>query len=77
MLSLQYTILVLSGCNPSPTSSIRHRERRQHLTGLPLADAVHDHVIGVALEFDSRELPGHPHIERVVHEQVRQERRNR
>jgi hypothetical protein len=33
---------------------------------------VHDRVIDIALERDARELPGHPRIERVVQEQIRQ-----
>ena len=32
--SLQYTILVLSGCSSSPTSRHPLRERGQHLVGL-------------------------------------------
>jgi hypothetical protein len=47
------------------------------MLGLPLALAVHDGVVGVALERAAREVPGHPGIERVVHEQVRQDRRDR
>src|SRR5215217_5102110 len=49
----------------------------QHVTGLPLADAVHDHIIHVAFERDRREGPGHPRIERVVKEQISQDRRDR
>ena len=37
---------------------------------------MHDGVVGIALERASRELPEHPRIERVVHKQVRQDRRN-
>jgi hypothetical protein len=37
---------------------------------------VHDTIVGVALERAVRELPSHPRIERVVHEQIRQDRRN-
>jgi hypothetical protein len=33
---------------------------------------VHDRVVGVPLEPDGRVLPGHPGVERVVQEQVRQ-----
>jgi len=36
--------------------------------GLGLAAAVHHRVIAVPLELDVRVLPGHPGIERVVHE---------
>ena len=43
------------------------------LQGLPLAPSVDDDVIAVALEPDGRELPGHPRVERVVHEHVREQ----
>ena len=38
---------------------------------------VHRHVVGVALERHSRVSAGQPHVERVVHEQVRQHGRDR
>src|SRR5437764_15459933 len=41
-----------------------------HYTGLPLAAAVHHRVIAITLERNARELPGHPRIECVVHEEV-------
>ena len=41
-----------------------------------LGSAVTDHVVRIALEGDVRELPRHPFIERVVQEQVRQQRRD-
>jgi integrase len=44
---------------------------------LPTRLAVHDRVVGVALERAAREVPGHPQVKRVVHEQVRQDRRDR
>jgi hypothetical protein len=37
---------------------------------------VTDHVVRIALEGDVRELPRHPFVERVVQEQVRQQRRD-
>jgi hypothetical protein len=49
----------------------------KHVLGLPPALAVHDSVVGIALKWAVRVVPGHPRIERVVHEQVRQDRRNR
>ena len=47
------------------------------LAGLVLAVAVSDNVIRVALKRAAREFPVHPRVERVVHEQVSQQRRNR
>src|ERR1039457_4187889 len=44
---------------------------------LGLAAAVHYHVIAVALERDGRVGPGHPRVERVMHEEVREQRRQR
>ena len=49
-------------------------DRSQHLFGLFLAHTVHDTVVGIALEGDPRIVPGHPAIERIVHEQVGQNR---
>ena len=49
-------------------------DRREHMPCLAFADAVHHHVVHVAFERDGRERPGHPRIERVVEEQVRQDR---
>ena len=46
------------------------------LAGLVLAVAVRDNIIRVALERAAREFPVHPRVERVVHEQVSQQRRN-
>jgi hypothetical protein len=46
-------------------------ERGQHFAGLLLAGAVDHRVIHVPLESDARERPGHPHVERIVQEQVR------
>jgi hypothetical protein len=33
---------------------------------LPLTAAVHHHIIAIPLEWNARELPDHPRIERVV-----------
>ena len=41
---------------------------------LLLSFAVDHHVVAVALEPDAGIFPGHPSVERVVHEQVRQQR---
>ena len=38
---------------------------------------MHDTIVGIALKRAARMIPGHPLIERVVHEQVHQDRRNR
>ena len=40
------------------------------MSGLCLGVAVDDRVIRVALEGTTRELPVHPFVERVVHEEV-------
>src|SRR5437660_8421741 len=37
-------------------------ERRQHLAGLALGDAVHDRVVGVPLELDAGIVPGEPGV---------------
>ena len=47
------------------------------LAGLSLAVAVRNNVIRVALERAAREFPVHPRVERIMHEQVSQQRRNR
>lgn len=44
---------------------------------LGFAAAVHHHVIAVPFERDSRIVPGHPHVERVMHEEVGQQGRDR
>jgi hypothetical protein len=49
----------------------------KHVLGLRARRAVHDRIVGVALERTAREVADHPRVERVVHEQVRQDRRNR
>ena len=49
----------------------------QDRPGLSLADAVHHRVIHVPLEPDTRELPGHPGIKRIVQEQIGEHGRNR
>ncbi len=43
-------------------------------SGLHLSVTVHEDIIRVALKRDARVLPRHPHIERVVHECVHQQR---
>ena len=66
----------LIGMNRSPAPHSRG-DRDAHVFGLPPALAVHDDVVGVTLKRAARKGPGHPRIERVVQEQVRQDRRNR
>ena len=43
------------------------------MPGLPLAGAVHHHVIAIPLERDVRKAPRHPGVERVVQEEVGQQ----
>ena len=45
--------------------------------GLVLSVAVRNNIIRVTLERAARELPVHPHVERIMHEQISQQRRNR
>lgn len=52
-------------------------QRGQHLVGLHPGDAVDHCVVGVTFEGHCRELPRQPPIKRVVHEQVRQDGRDR
>ena len=61
----------LAGMQRNPTCSILPPIASATASGLGVAGAVHHRIIDVALEGDARELPGHPHIERVVQEQVR------
>ena len=62
-----------------PQSNLVHplRDPGQHRLGLCPAFAVHDGIVSEAVKRAARILPGHPRIERVVHEQVRQARRDR
>ena len=53
------------------------RNRTPQGLRLLLGFAVTDHVVGVTLERDVRELAHHPHVEGVVQEQVRQKRMER
>ena len=52
-------------------------DRGPQLAGLLLAVAVRNNVIRIAFKRAAREFPVHPRVERVVHEQVSQQRRNR
>ena len=47
------------------------------LLGLLLGVAVDDHIIRVALEGTAGVFPVHPLVERIVHEEVREQRRDR
>ena len=67
----------LVGVDPQAHLPHSRGDRGQHILGLPPALAVHDDVVGETLERAARKLPGHPRIERVVQEQVRQDRRDR
>src|SRR5271170_23129 len=42
--------------------------------GLVLCAAVANRIVGIALERYVREIPAHPHIERIVKKEIRQER---
>jgi hypothetical protein len=46
----------------------------QYLPGLPLAPAVDDGIVRITLELDMRECPLHPEIERVMQEEISQQR---
>ena len=41
--------------------------------GLPLCHTVHHSVVGVTFEFHGRELPFQPFVERIMHEEVRED----
>ena len=51
-------------------------DRGHQSPGLAFGHTVHDHVVGITLEPNVRVLPDHPGVERVVHEQVGQQRRD-
>src|SRR3954447_20190171 len=48
-------------------------DRFEHMLGLSLALGVNDHIVGIALELDVRIGPGHPGIEGIMHEEIRQQ----
>src|SRR5664279_5377108 len=75
-VSLQSTIFVFSGCISSPRGPKPHGDVGPKVPGLFKGVAVGNNVICVALERTTRMLPNHPHIERVVHEKVSQQRRD-
>src|SRR3954451_18886526 len=62
---------------PKPDLAHPRGDPGKHILGLPPALAVHDSIVGIALTRAAREVPGHPRVERVMHEQVRQDRRDR
>src|SRR3984957_6062936 len=76
------------GSRPCKTRSTSSRDAAQapgteppgdggpQLTGLVLTLAVSGNIVRVALKRAARELPAHPRAERVVHEQVSQQRRD-
>src|SRR5262249_44046327 len=49
-------------------------DRFEHLPRMPLAAAMDDRIVSIALELDRRKIPAHPVIERVVQEQVGEQR---
>jgi hypothetical protein len=67
----------LGRVQPQPDLGHPVCDRLDQHPGLTLACAVHHRVVGVALELDGWEPPGHPGVKRVVHEQVRQHGRDR
>src|ERR687891_367642 len=48
-------------------------DRFEHLLRVPLAPAVDDCIVSIALKLDRRKSPPHPSIERVVQKQVREQ----
>ena len=82
MLALTVAVLAvddprLVGVEPQPDLCHPRGDPAQHVSACEPRPAVHDRVVGVALERAVREVPDHPGIERVVHEQVREDRRDR
>ena len=67
----------LGRVQPQPDLLHPLSERSQHLTCLPLGRAVHHRIVGIALELHGRELAPQPRVQRVLHEQVGQDGRNR
>jgi hypothetical protein len=68
----------LVGMQPQPPALRQpRRDRLQHSMRLGFAATVDHHVIAVPFEPDGREHPPYPGVERVVHEQVRQQGRDR
>jgi hypothetical protein len=62
------------GMQFEPTLSEALRNPVQSKPGLRQTSTVNDPVIGIAAEPDARQMPGHPHIEGIVQEQIRQDR---
>ena len=81
MLRLASTLRVLAvhdlrlhGVQPQSQEPEPLGERGLQLPGLLLGVAVDNNVIRVALEGAARVFPVHPSIERIVHEQVGEQR---
>ena len=66
--SLQYTIFVFVGMQPQPDLFHSGSDSLDQTFCLALVHAMHHRIIGITLERNPRELPGHPRVERVVHE---------
>ncbi len=73
MLVLTPTVAVLAiddprlvGVKPKPHLAHPRGDPGKHTLSLPSAHAVHDSIVGVALERAVRVVPGHPRIEREV-----------
>jgi len=64
----------LVGMQPQPDLAQPDGDPPTHIPNLLLAEAMDHNVIAVPFERDARELPGHPLIERIVQEEIRQQR---
>src|SRR5262249_29556253 len=62
---------------PQATFAQSRRDPLAHVSGLLLAETVDHKIITIAFERQTRELPGHPHVKRIVQKDIRQQRRNR
>jgi hypothetical protein len=49
-------------------------DRLQHFLGLPLTPAMDESIVRVAFEWDTWEIPLHPHIKRIMQEEIGEQR---
>ena len=61
-----------AGMQPQPDLFHPAADRFRHGQRLGVTAAVHHRIVDIAFEGDAWELPGHPPIERVVQEQIRE-----
>ena len=66
----------LVGMQPQPDLFHPVPDRGHQISGLALGHTMHDDIVGITLKPNRRVLPDHPHVERVMHEQVGQDGRN-